>query len=216
MPSSLAPDFRTFTAAPLPCRMYPALFHAPDGEHDKRKARREQAAIDVCLDCPLMVTCQTWARSSNAPGVAGGETEAERAAAGYGPVDRDVDGECQPACGTEAGARWHRRHSEVVDQRCMEAEAVAHKLRRRAREAALKSQWPPRLTPTERKVLQAFAEGCDRGRIGARYGIGRKQVGKYMYQLRKALRVAQDSDLVAAARAAGVLSAQPADYAKAA
>ncbi|MFV8127496.1 WhiB family transcriptional regulator [Streptomyces syringium] len=198
--STAAPDFRAQTTTALPCWTSPHLFHVPDVESDgeldtdeakaKRKeaeAKRVAAAIDLCLDCPLMLACRDWARAARTHGVAGGESEEERAAAGY----------ASPSARRETRARETQRET------------------RREREAALINQWPPRLTSTEQQTLILWAEGADRAAIAEDFGITVHSVTSYLYRLRRKLRT--DSEhLTDAARALGLLPARPGDYARAA
>jgi WhiB family redox-sensing transcriptional regulator len=59
------------------------LFFAPPGERPEARAVRESQARAVCLACPAMMPCRDWARSQREYGFWGGESEEERAAAGY-------------------------------------------------------------------------------------------------------------------------------------
>ena len=100
-----APDFLRDATAPVPCATRPDLFHSDDPADVAR-------AVDLCLDCPLMLACRDWARAQGEYGVAGGETEAERAAAGRKPVRNAKTKALSKGCGTEAGAKAHRRRGE--------------------------------------------------------------------------------------------------------
>ena len=59
------------------------LFFAPHAESAKQRERREAQARALCLQCPRLEPCRTWARSHREYGFWGGESEEERAAAGY-------------------------------------------------------------------------------------------------------------------------------------
>jgi WhiB family transcriptional regulator, redox-sensing transcriptional regulator len=61
------------------------LFFAPIGERPERRERREAAARDLCLGCPVVLACRADARTNRESGFWGGESEEERAAAGYAP-----------------------------------------------------------------------------------------------------------------------------------
>jgi WhiB family redox-sensing transcriptional regulator len=68
------------------CRGSTHLFFAPDRERPGRRHRRESAARALCATCPVLERCRTWARENREFGFWGGETEEERAAAGYRPA----------------------------------------------------------------------------------------------------------------------------------
>src|ERR1700690_977332 len=59
------------------------LFFAPAGERPEARVVREAAARSVCADCPVLLECRDWAREHREYGYWGGESEEERAAAGY-------------------------------------------------------------------------------------------------------------------------------------
>lgn len=79
---------RTFSGA-LPwteralCRGRTELFFPPFHERPERRARREVQARAVCDACPVLEPCRTWARENREYGFWGGESEEERADAGY-------------------------------------------------------------------------------------------------------------------------------------
>lgn len=117
-----------------PCAANPHLFHAPDGERSDSAERDQRIAeaIDLCLDCPLMITCRDTARAQGQTGIWGGETDQERRAAGY-RLKAYSTGR-RPDCGTENGAAWHRRNeSEKPCRACLEAEREANRRRRAAK-----------------------------------------------------------------------------------
>jgi WhiB family redox-sensing transcriptional regulator len=68
------------------CRGATHLFFAPDRERPGRRGRREAAARALCGACPVLEPCRTWARENREYGFWGGESEEERAAAGYRPA----------------------------------------------------------------------------------------------------------------------------------
>ena len=59
------------------------LFFAAPGERPEARARREARARQLCIACPVLEPCQTWARENREYGFWGGESEEERAMAGY-------------------------------------------------------------------------------------------------------------------------------------
>ena len=70
----------TGTAA---CRGQNDLFFAPAGERPETRNVREAKARAVCHTCVVMQPCRQWARENREYGFWGGESEEERAAAGY-------------------------------------------------------------------------------------------------------------------------------------
>lgn len=67
------------------CKGHSELFFAPVGERPERRVRREAAARVLCQQCPVMLACRSDARLNRESGFWGGESEEERAAAGYPP-----------------------------------------------------------------------------------------------------------------------------------
>lgn len=65
------------------CHGQTRLFFAPAGERPEARAVRESAARNVCRSCPVLLECRDWAREHREYGFWGGESEEERAAAGY-------------------------------------------------------------------------------------------------------------------------------------
>ena len=61
------------------------LFFPTVGERPERRERREAAARAICQSCPVMLACRADARLNRESGFWGGESEEERAAAGYAP-----------------------------------------------------------------------------------------------------------------------------------
>jgi WhiB family transcriptional regulator, redox-sensing transcriptional regulator len=78
------------------------LFFAPAGERPEARASREAQARAVCHACPALVDCRDWAREHREYGFWGGESEEDRAAAGFrvdmpvGRVARYPRGDGQP------------------------------------------------------------------------------------------------------------------------
>lgn len=68
------------------CRGRTQLFFGIAGERPERRIRREARARKLCHGCPVLDECRTLARTSGENGFWGGETEEERAAAGYPPI----------------------------------------------------------------------------------------------------------------------------------
>ena len=65
------------------CKGETRLYFAPPGERPEARERREAAARALCLQCPVIVRCRMWARQQREYGFWGGESEEERAAAGF-------------------------------------------------------------------------------------------------------------------------------------
>jgi WhiB family redox-sensing transcriptional regulator len=59
------------------------LFFAPAGERPETRLLREARARAVCSACPAVDPCRRWAREQREYGFWGGESEEERAAAGF-------------------------------------------------------------------------------------------------------------------------------------
>ncbi len=65
------------------CRGLSDIFFAPLAERPQTRARREEKARTVCLQCPVLETCRNFAREHREYGFWGGENEEERHAAGF-------------------------------------------------------------------------------------------------------------------------------------
>lgn len=65
------------------CEGETGLFFAPPGERPESRALREARARAVCGSCEVLIECRAWAREQREYGFWGGESEEERAAAGY-------------------------------------------------------------------------------------------------------------------------------------
>lgn len=65
------------------CEGRTELFFAPAGERPEARVVREGKARAVCMECPVLVPCRDWARENREYGFWGGESEEERAAAGF-------------------------------------------------------------------------------------------------------------------------------------
>lgn len=61
------------------------LFFGALGERPGARERREAAAKELCRGCPVMLACRADARTNRESGVWGGETEEDRARAGFAP-----------------------------------------------------------------------------------------------------------------------------------
>jgi WhiB family transcriptional regulator, redox-sensing transcriptional regulator len=59
------------------------LFFAPAGERPEARTSRESKARAVCNSCAVIAPCRDWARQHREYGFWGGESEEERAAAGF-------------------------------------------------------------------------------------------------------------------------------------
>lgn len=65
------------------CHGQTRLFFAPPGERPEARAVREAQARTVCHSCQVLHDCRDWAREQREYGYWGGESEEERAAAGF-------------------------------------------------------------------------------------------------------------------------------------
>lgn len=212
------PDFLTNITAPLPCASHADLYHpeTPDTEGDAGEERDDDIrfARALCSRCPVLLACRAWGRERRETGIWGGETDEERAALGYGRQPQA--GDRRPECGTEAGAKWHRRYGTGKPcPSCGYAERQANLQRRRERERQERQQWPPHLFPKEQAVLEGLAEGLERKEIARRLGLARKSVDAHLYKLRVKLRTDTDG-LVAAGRELGFLEQPSSDLVNAA
>ena len=68
------------------CRGKSDLFFAPFAERPEARVRREAQARTICAQCPALLPCRRYARDNRELGFWGGESEAERAAAGFAPT----------------------------------------------------------------------------------------------------------------------------------
>ena len=67
------------------CHGRTPLFFGIAGERPERRVRREARARKVCASCPVIEPCREMARTNGENGFWGGESEEERAAAGFPP-----------------------------------------------------------------------------------------------------------------------------------
>lgn len=65
------------------CSGQTELFFAPAGERPEARASREDKAQAICNTCAVVADCRDWARQHREYGYWGGESEEERAAAGF-------------------------------------------------------------------------------------------------------------------------------------
>lgn len=68
------------------CRGKSELFFAPFAERPEARVRREAQARSLCANCDVADPCKDYARSNRELGFWGGESEAERATAGFAPT----------------------------------------------------------------------------------------------------------------------------------
>jgi WhiB family transcriptional regulator, redox-sensing transcriptional regulator len=65
------------------CQGRTDLFFAPAGERPEARIVREREARGICHACPVLEPCRRWAREQREYGFWGGESEEDRAAAGF-------------------------------------------------------------------------------------------------------------------------------------
>jgi WhiB family redox-sensing transcriptional regulator len=65
------------------CRGLSDIFFAPLAERPQTRERREARARQVCLQCPVLETCRSYAREHREYGFWGGENEEQRHSAGF-------------------------------------------------------------------------------------------------------------------------------------
>jgi len=90
------------------CKGRTNLFFGLAGERPERRVRREVRARRVCADCAVQWPCRLTARANRENGFWGGESEEERAAAGYPPrsiARRSVQSAAHTADGTPVEVR---------------------------------------------------------------------------------------------------------------
>jgi len=68
------------------CGSYRALFFGPFNERPSARRRREARAVRMCGQCPVRLACRDAGRRNHESGIWGGETEEERARAGFAPL----------------------------------------------------------------------------------------------------------------------------------
>lgn len=68
------------------CRGKSSLFFPPPGERPAAREARENLARQVCNSCDAMIPCRDYARRQRELGFWGGESEIERAEAGFAPT----------------------------------------------------------------------------------------------------------------------------------
>lgn len=68
------------------CKGKTHIFFGIHGERPERRERREALAGLYCAACPVQLQCRAAARRNHENGYWGGESEEDRAAAGYAPV----------------------------------------------------------------------------------------------------------------------------------
>ncbi|MGW7001332.1 WhiB family transcriptional regulator [Streptomyces sp. NPDC054933] len=212
MNTLIAPTFLIRTATPPPCTNDPELFHPNDDgrtERGNRPIKRATDAIELCLDCPLMLACRDWAREHREYGIWGAETDEERTAAGHAPKLPAV--RVKPECGTPAGAQWHRRYGNGTP--CVPCRAAEAEARRKREREHRTNEVAVRLYPQEMRVLEELSRGLTAEEIAQQPRLTRKTVLRCLSRLRKALGV-ENNELVDAGRAAGLLPAI--EYARAA
>ena len=65
------------------CKGKMKLFFAPRSERPEARVRREFKARKLCAECPVQITCQSYARNNCEYGYWGGENEEDRHIAGF-------------------------------------------------------------------------------------------------------------------------------------
>lgn len=85
------------------CKGRTELFFGTNRERPERRQKRETLARKFCLVCPALEPCRTMARNNGENGFWGGESEEERAAAGFAP--RSISRRGVQAAAREGSAR---------------------------------------------------------------------------------------------------------------
>ncbi len=68
------------------CAGESSLFFAPFAERPEARVRREARARSMCEQCSVLPACRDYARRNRELGFWGGESESERAEAGFAPT----------------------------------------------------------------------------------------------------------------------------------
>lgn len=105
----------------------PDLFFPYPGE-----TIRIENAKAICRSCPVWMECLQWATEQRVEGVWGGTTEEERRP-GRGQRRKHSGTPATAQCGTESGARRHRKLHERVCDACRRAERQARERREQAK-----------------------------------------------------------------------------------
>ncbi|MFB7294052.1 WhiB family transcriptional regulator [Actinacidiphila glaucinigra] len=85
-PDISPPHFLLDFPVTVPCSAHPYLFHPPGDAFSDSKPQgrtRISEARALCATCPACTSCRDWARETGEFGIWGGETDSERANAGY-------------------------------------------------------------------------------------------------------------------------------------
>ncbi len=97
MEGTVATDTATQTWLDLAiCRGSTEIFFAPHAERPQARVKREARARLLCQACPVVFECRRHARLHREYGVWGGESEEDRAGAGY-PVPAPIGGRSRRA-----------------------------------------------------------------------------------------------------------------------
>lgn len=65
------------------CEGETSLYFVPPGERPEARTLREAKARSICMGCVVLEPCRNWARKQREYGFWGGESEEDRAAAGF-------------------------------------------------------------------------------------------------------------------------------------
>ena len=83
---TIGPIGLTGWMASASCAGHSDVFFAPFAERPEARVRREASAGVICSECDSMSKCRDYARTNRELGYWGGESESERAAAGFPPT----------------------------------------------------------------------------------------------------------------------------------
>lgn len=65
------------------CKGQTDLFYQDYNERPQARIKREQKALAICRQCPVIAQCRQYGRDNGEYGIWGGETEDERYRLGY-------------------------------------------------------------------------------------------------------------------------------------
>lgn len=100
-----------------------SLFFHPEGERGAARSSREMAAKEICMNCPVQITCADHALKVREPyGVWGGMTEEERE---EHHARQKALARAQAAREREARARQEKLKEKLLREKAMQNEAQA-------------------------------------------------------------------------------------------
>lgn len=155
-----------------PCQTNWRPFTAPEDERTSGTTAQARiaAAQRLCRGCFKRIACRDEGRAIGAEGIWGGETDAERRRAGVIIVPPLP--ELPDRCGTDAGAKRHRRAKEALDAACLEAESRAN----RERKTRQRHQRPASMPRRGPQILTLLAQGMQPMAVARQLGVEKSTI----------------------------------------